>query len=290
MLKIYSVSSIFKSMEIILAKTAGYCMGVKRAVRIALKAASECKKPVCTCGPLIHNSQAVRDLEKKGISVCEKIEEVTQGTVIIRAHGIQRQQKELISSRNIVLVDATCPHVLASQKKIRLYSEKGYFTVIAGDRGHPEILSLESYACSGFTVLENAAEAELYQPSEKAILIAQTTFSVDEFFLIAERLKKSVSDLLVFDTICRATAERQQEAREISHIADVMVIVGGKNSANTSRLAQVASESGKPVVQVETATELNPEFFLGKKSAGVTAGASTPRKVTAAVIRKLLKW
>lgn len=261
-------------------------MGVKRAVQIALKTTRQDTR-IFTSGPLIHNRQAVEALQIKGIEAAVSSTEISSGVLIVRAHGMPREEIEQLRSRGVNIVDATCPHVLSSQHKIKKYSDQGYFVVIVGDRRHPEIISLQSFAPAGHVVIETQDEVDQLPEAERAIVIAQTTFNEQEYEAISGLIRKRYGKCLVFDSICQATSDRQQEVHQLAGTVDAVVVVGGKNSANTRRLAEIAHQRGIRSFHVETAVELNEEDFKDFTHVGVTAGASTPNWITADVINRL---
>ena len=273
-------------MKIILAQTAGFCMGVKRAMKIAVETAKE-NDNVFTCGPLIHNPQAVEQLLKNGISSVSDISKIDKGTLIIRAHGMPKNDIKSAKQKNIKIVDATCPHVLTSQKKIAEFSELEWFIAIIGDKNHPEILSLQSFAPNNHVVISNIDEAKSFSWPNKVMIIAQTTFSIPKYNEISSFIREKSSDVKICNSICKATFERQTEIRKLAKNADAIVVVGGKQSANTCRLAEIAKETCPTIFHIETADELNREQFSNINLVAVTAGASTPNFIMNEVIKKL---
>lgn len=267
-------------------------MGVRRAVELAQKAAlaSEGRR-VYTLGPLIHNPQALEDLERRGIGVLEEGELADapgDAVVVIRAHGVPPEAEAALSERGMRLLDATCPRVKASQKKAQRLSEAGYRIFLAGEKQHGEIVGILGYAPSA-RVVGDAAEASrsalallAAEGPVKTALIGQTTISTDVFKAIAAELQVSFSDLLVVDTICKATKDRQAALRELCAAVDALVVVGGKKSANTRQLLEIARESGIPAWLVETAADL-PREVSSYRVVGLSAGASTPDDVVSAV-------
>lgn len=269
-----------------LAKTSGFCMGVKRAMQLALETAQTTKEPVYTCGPLIHNPQAIDYLKEHGVETSNDWRSITNGTVIVRAHGMPVSETDEMLSKGLKTVDATCPHVKTSQKQIKKYSDLGYFIFIIGDKDHPEILSLQSFA-SEFQVLGNIEMAKSAPSKEKIMVISQTTFNVDEYKAISDVLREKAKEIVVCNSICQATSLRQNEIKQLASEADAVVIVGGKSSANTRRLAQIAAEICSNTKHVETEKELNPEDFKDCQTIAVSAGASTPDFITNKVIEFL---
>ena len=258
-------------------------MGVKRAMQLALETAQNNNGPVYTCGPLIHNPQAIDYLKEHGVETSNDWRSITNGTVIVRAHGMPTSETEEMLSKGLQTVDATCPHVKTSQKQIKKYSDLGYFIFIVGDKDHPEILSLQSFA-SEFQVLGNLEMAQKAPSKDKIMVISQTTFNVDEYKAISEVLKSKAKEAVVCNSICQATSLRQNEIKQLASEADAVVIVGGKSSANTRRLAQIAAEICANTKHVETEKELNAEDFKDCQTIAVSAGASTPDFITSKVI------
>ncbi|MFH0910413.1 MAG: 4-hydroxy-3-methylbut-2-enyl diphosphate reductase [Planctomycetota bacterium] len=274
-------------MRVKLARTAGFCMGVRRAMNMAQDAAAEGGKPVYTYGPIIHNAQAVEVLESKGIRVTESVDEMPPGRLVIRAHGISPGERARLEGLGFECIDATCPHVLRSQQRIQKASREGRAIVLVGDPDHAETLGLAGYASGPVRILSTPAEAEALALDGPVSVLAQTTFNAETYGRVADILRREIGDCEVFDSICLATSERQAEARKLSQSCDAVVVVGGRHSANSLRLAAIARESGKPVFHVETAGELDPEAFTSFRIVGVTAGASTPGWLTQAVIHRL---
>lgn len=276
-------------MRIKLAKTAGFCMGVQRAIDIALRTAETANggKPIHTCGPLIHNPQAVAELESKGIRSIDDWHRVTEGTMIIRAHGMPIGEIQEMRARGLTIVDATCPHVVSSQNRIRKAAQDGFFVIIVGDPRHPEILSLQSFAPGNHQVIASVEEVATLPSIAKAIVIAQTTFHEKQYELIAKAVSERIPDCNIVRSICKATSNRQAEVERLASEVDVMVVVGGRDSANTRRLAEIAESRGVRTVHIETADELDPGFFRDVHTVGVTAGASTPAWITRSVIERL---
>ena len=271
-----------------LAKTSGFCMGVKRAMQIALETAKNSDSKVYTCGPLIHNPQAINFLKEQGVETSLDWHQIKEGTVIIRAHGMPKEEIAEIGSKGLKTVDATCPHVKTSQKQIKKYSDLGYFIYIIGDHDHPEILSLQSFA-KDFQVLGNIEAANAVSHKDKIMVISQTTFNAEEYKAISSILKEKADDVKICNSICQATSLRQNEIKELASEADAVIIVGGKSSANTRRLSQIASEICPNTKHVETEEELNPNDFKNCKIIAVSAGASTPDFITNKVIEYLEK-
>ena len=270
-------------MKVIVAKTAGFCWGVKRAMDAVLEASAHNDgRTVQTLGPLIHNPQALELIGRRGVAVAEAPDQVQNGTVVIRAHGIPIQDlrglKERQARGELKIVNATCPEVAKVHHKIKKWSPKGYFTVILGSHGHAESLAHRSFAESGSVIVSNLAEAEALTDNQlkKVLVVAQTTFTVRDYHAITDYLRTRAGDGVFENTICEDTWMRQDEARELARTVDVVIVVGGKASSNTKHLAELAQHYGKPVQYVETAADLDLAPFTGKETVGVLAGASTP--------------
>lgn len=269
-------------MDVILAETAGFCMGVDLALRRLdklVKAADG--RPIFILGPIIHNPQVLKRYAEKGVTIVEKPEDVPGGAyVVIRAHGITREVEAELKARDIVIKDATCPRVKKAQLLIARHTGEGRELLLYGEADHPEVKGLVSYAENGHFLFGNPEELNGYSlSSDKAyVLAAQTTQDRELFHTMARQLRKDKSlDIKILHTICDATKLRQKEASELAEEVDYMVVVGGFNSGNTRRLAQVASDRGTPSQHVETVADLDLENLKQYKRIGVTAGASTPR-------------
>lgn len=288
------IDHMSRPLKIIRADIMGYCMGVRRAVEAAEEALSKkTHGPVYTYGPLIHNPSALACLAAAGVIVIGEKgivlpEDLSYSPVIIRAHGIPPKERAELVKRNAEIIDATCPRVLSSQKRAAQYSAMGYSVILAGDRNHGEIAGIAGYA-PGCTVLENFSDAEQldFYP-ERAVLISQTTIKQSEYDAIAEVLKKHISDLKVFNTICPATLERQKALEDIAGKVDGIIVIGGKNSANTQRLFSTAKELTPNAWHIETPDEI-PDEVYSLSCIGITAGASTPDEVIDAVEQELQK-
>lgn len=270
-------------MKVIVAKTAGFCWGVKRAMDAVLEASMRNDgRTVQTLGPLIHNPQALELIGKRGVAVAAAPEQVQDGTVVIRAHGIPIQDlrglKERQARGELKIVNATCPEVAKVHHKIKKWSPKGYFTVILGSHGHAESVAHQSFADSGSIIVANMAQAEALTDDQlkKVLVVAQTTFTVKDYHAITDYIRARAGEGVFENTICEDTWMRQDEARELAKTVDSVIVVGGKASSNTKHLAELAAHYGKPVQYVETAAELDLTAFSGRETVGVLAGASTP--------------
>ena len=274
-------------MDVYRAKTAGYCMGVSLALQ-KLNSALERKgndcapARICTLGPIIHNPQVLADYESRGVVCVKEASQLHPGDVaVIRAHGITREVEEQVKQSGAEIVDATCPKVKKAQLSIAKATANGATLLLFGEADHPEVRGLVSYACGPAHVFGSAAElAELHlAESGPYVLASQTTQDRQIFQEIVAELRQRIGNLVVLSTICDATRERQEEARNIASCVDVMVIIGGRQSGNTRRLADVAALNGIDTFLVERVEELAAENFLQKNRAGLTAGASTPKSL-----------
>ena len=270
-------------MEVIVAKSAGFCFGVKRAVETVYAEVEKGKK-IYTFGPIIHNEEVVKDLEKKGVTVLENEEELmalTEGTVIIRSHGVEKRIQKMIEDKGLECIDATCPFVKRIHRIVEEAGEDGKEVIIAGNPGHPEVEGIVGWSDSDATILESVEEAEAYsKKSEKEIcLVSQTTFNYKKFQDIVEIFEKKGYNGSVVNTICNATEERQTEAREIAALVDVMIVIGGKHSSNTRKLYEICKQECENTYFIQTLDDLNLETPKSVRLVGITAGASTPKKI-----------
>lgn len=273
-------------MEIILADKAGFCFGVKRAIATAFSEAS--KRRVFCLGPIIHNPQEVERLRRAGVETVEDLSGLSPGdAVIIRSHGVPPYVLEEANRKGLSVIDLTCPFVAKAQRHARRLREEGYQVVVVGEKKHPEVKSILGYAGRDAVVIEMPEEALSLRLSARTGVVAQTTQSYSNFSQVVLNLLRLSSELKVYNTICNSTSERQQAARELAARADVMVVVGGRNSANTARLVSLCMSEGRPTHHIETADEIAASWFEGAKSVGVTAGASTPEWVIEAVLDRL---
>ncbi len=274
--------------EIVVARYAGYCYGVERALRITEEALEAAEGPVASLGPIIHNPSVVGQLEERGVKVVDGAAEAAAGTLIVRTHGVPPEVVEGACARDLTLVDATCPFVAVAQRKAASLREAGYAVVILGERDHPEVAGLEGFAGEGAVVVEDAAGLPLAQLRGKRVgVVVQTTQTRANLASVAAALAPVARELLVFNTICDATEKRQSAACELAAEVDVVVVVGGRNSANTARLAQLCRAIESRTHHIESAAELEPAWFAGARRIGVTAGASTPDEEIEATVAAL---
>jgi len=274
-------------MKVKVAKTAGFCTGVRRATNMALELSKSNEGPIYTYGPLVHNEQAVQMLRSKGVLDLDSLEGREEGTVIIRAHGVPPAEREAMEKQGLEVADATCPNIIASRNLIQRYLDKGYSIVLVGDDGHPEMLGLLGYTDGHGVLITSQEDARTLPPMDKICVIAQTTFNPEKYDQIAEILKQKTSDCKVFQTICNATQERQEEVLSLAQECDAMVVVGGLGSANTKRLHEIALGTEKPSFWVQTAEDLDMQALKRFETIGVTAGASTPNWVIRSVVEAL---
>lgn len=275
-------------MKVIRAKSAGFCWGVERAVQVAREEAQGGKNRVYTDGPLIHNSQMMKalsseDIREVGDYKSQSEIDISSSTdkdsvVVVRAHGISPERRKYLKSLGLPFRDGTCPDVGIIAGKVKLHAEKGCNVVIFGDPDHPEVIGLMGYANGKGHVVSNANEIEALPSFRgKVALVSQSTMFTHEFQEVSQKLRQKFAEVVVFDTICGATKERQSDLVSlVEKGAEVIIVIGGKHSANTRKLAKLASAQGKPTFHIETSQDLDPEVLSNYQVAGVTAGASTP--------------
>ncbi|MBT8490008.1 MAG: 4-hydroxy-3-methylbut-2-enyl diphosphate reductase, partial [Deltaproteobacteria bacterium] len=278
-------------MGIKLAQTAGFCMGVRRAVDIVLDIAeNKGNEKVYTYGPLIHNPQTIELLRKRGVVPIDTIDDIKDGTIIIRAHGISLEERHKLKEKGIKIIDATCPKVARVQSIIKKHASLGYTVLIAGDRDHPEVVGLLGYSSGRGVVINNQDDIDMLPECDKVCVVAQTTQHSMEYEELIRRIKTRFPSILVFNTICDSTERRQEEIRNLASEMDAMIVVGGKNSANTKRLAQISRENKTPTFHIETADDLKEISINGYSNIGVSAGASTPNWIIDGVIDYLIQY
>ena len=283
--------------EVIVAKTAGFCFGVERAVnevykQIQLQKEGETGGPIYTYGPIIHNEEVVRDLEERGVQVLNTPEDLMAlpegtGTVIIRSHGVSKEIYELLKERKIRIVDATCPFVKKIHRIVEEHSKAGETVIIIGNPSHPEVEGIRGWGNGDTIVIENGTQLEnLRLPTgQKVCIVSQTTFNYNKFKELVEILRKkrydnnvlNISNIL--NTICNATEERQKEAKTIAGEVDTMLVIGGRHSSNTQKLFEICKEECGNTYYIQTPVDLDSEMFHRSSYVGITAGASTPKKI-----------
>ena len=262
-------------------------MGVRRAVEMVLDAPNKHENPICTFGPLIHNPQVLDLLREKDISTLEHIPEYGTGTVLIRAHGVPPQTKQNLKKAGYKIIDATCPRVIKVQTIIRKHAKKDYASIIIGDKDHPEVIGLLGYAEGKGFVVDNLDDLDSIPSFEKAIVVAQTTQNTLFFEEIKKWANNKFPHYKIFETICDSTAKRQAEVQSLADSVDVVIVVGGQNSGNTKRLAEISKKTGKPTYHIEAESEIDVDALSEAKCIGITAGASTPNWVIKKIYRTL---
>lgn len=270
-------------MKVTLAKSAGFCFGVKRAVEMVYKEAETGKK-VYTLGPIIHNEQVVQDLEQKGVRVIDTPEELSEAedaTVIIRSHGISADVYHQLEDKKVRIVDATCPFVSKIHCIVEKKYQEGSCIVIVGNANHPEVEGINGWCNGAATVIGSVSEAENYsqEPARKLCVVAQTTFNYKKFKDIVDIFSKKSYDINVMNTICNATEERQTEAAAIAGDSDAMIVIGGKHSSNTQKLYEICKNVCPDTHFIQTLDDLDLKQFQSFRSVGITAGASTPNTI-----------
>lgn len=272
--------------DIEVARYAGVCYGVERALGMAEKAADEARKPVNTLGPLIHNPLVVNDLKSIGVGTASSVFEVEEGTLIIRAHGVVPSVVEDARTRGLDVLDATCPYVKKVHNAAERLVREGYQLIVVGESGHPEVEGIMGHAGDDAHVVSVPGDLDAIDLSRKVGVVVQTTQTPGALADVVAELSKRTMDLRVINTICSATQERQDSAAELARRVDAMIVVGGKNSGNTRRLAEICTAACPKTHHIEDASEIEAAWFDGVSHIGVTAGASTPAShIERAVVR-----
>ena len=271
-------------MEVIVAKTAGFCFGVKRAVEQVYEQIAKAEKPVYTYGPIIHNEFVVKDLEKKGVCVLnteEELSALTDGIVVIRSHGVGKHIYDLLEAHHITVVDATCPFVKKIHRIVEKQTAEGRRVIIIGSPEHPEVQGIRGWGNDTTLVVEKPEQIDdlLLSKEEKLCIVSQTTFNYKKFQDLVEKFEKKGYDIFVLNTICNATQERQVEARRIASEVDAMIVIGGKHSSNTQKLYEICQKECKNTYFIQSLGDFNPECVNSVRSVGITAGASTPNQI-----------
>ena len=271
-------------MEVMLAKSAGFCFGVKRAVEQVYEQVEKGGKNIYTYGPIIHNEEVVKDLEKKGVRVIgtkEELKQLSEGTVIIRSHGVAKEIYTIIEEKGLVCVDATCPFVKRIHTIVEKESREGKKILIIGDEKHPEVEGIKGWAFNGADVIGSVKEAEDFRTgeSEKICVVSQTTFNYNKFKELVEIFRKKGYSISVANTICSATEERQTEAKEIAALVDVMIVIGGTHSSNSRKLYEICKRECERTYFIQTLDDLHLEVPKAVRLIGITAGASTPNNI-----------
>lgn len=276
-------------MKVKVAETAGFCFGVKRAVDKVYELIESGVSPIYTLGPIIHNEEVVSDLEKKGVAVVseEELSELSRGTIVIRSHGVGKAVYDKLKRLGLSYVDVTCPFVLKIHRIVERESSAGSHIIIIGDEEHPEVKGICGWCLGGYTVMKNVQEAEDFVPpaDKKLCVVSQTTFNYNKFQELVEILRKKRYDnnvlniLNILNTICNATEERQKEAGSIAGEVDTMLVIGGRHSSNTQKLFEICKKECGNTYYIQTPVDLDSEMFQRSSFVGITAGASTPKKI-----------
>ena len=279
--------------EVILAKSAGFCFGVKRAVDTVYEQTG--KKNVYTFGPIIHNEEVVKDLEKKGVFVIntmEELDDITEGTVIIRSHGVSSAVYEALRKKGVEIVDATCPFVLKIHNIVKQESANGKQIVIIGNEKHPEVEGIMGWSKTQVHVVDTVEKAQNLQldPQREVCIVSQTTFNYNKFQELVEIISKKGYNIIIRNTICNATEERQTEAREIAKRVDAMIVVGGSSSSNTRKLYEICKNECKDTYYIQTLNDLDMTSLGKADCIGITAGASTPNNIIEEVCTNVRKF
>jgi (E)-4-hydroxy-3-methyl-but-2-enyl pyrophosphate reductase len=272
--------------RVIVADQAGVCFGVKRALDL-VNAECERGEAICTLGPLIHNPQVVADLEARGVRVVRTVEQA-DCAIVMPSHGVPREVLEEAEAAGLRVIDATCPFVAKVHTRVHDLAAKGYTVVVVGDAGHSEVKAILSAAGSDAVVISSVDEVGSREWRGKRIgVVSQTTQTPERFGEIVGRIAEQAAEMIVHNTICYATHDRQSAARELAPRVGAMFVVGGRNSANTNRLVEICRETGVPTYHIETADEIDPDWVRGMSAVGLTAGASTPRWIIDEVKERL---
>ena len=271
-------------MEVTVAKTAGFCFGVKRAVEKVYEQIGKSEKPIYTYGPIIHNEQVVGDLREKGVEVIDSLEELKtlrDAVVVIRSHGVGKNVYDILKENGVEIVDATCPYVKKIHRIVEKQTAEGRRVLIVGSEDHPEVQGIKGWGDDRTVVIENTEDFRRLElpEDEKLCIVSQTTFNYKKFQDMVEKISKTRYDITVLNTICNATQERQVEAMRIASQVDVMLVIGGKHSSNTQKLYDICRKECKNTYYIQTLGDFNPECISSVRSVGITAGASTPNNI-----------
>ena len=271
-------------MEVTVAKTAGFCFGVKRAVEKVYEQIGKTEKPIYTYGPIIHNEQVVGDLQGKGVEVIDTLEElrtIRDAVVVIRSHGVGKDVYDILKENGVEIVDATCPYVKKIHRIVEKQTAEGRRVLIVGSEDHPEVQGIKGWGDERTKVIENMDDFRRLElpEDEKLCIVSQTTFNYKKFQDLVEKISKTRYDITVLNTICNATQERQVEAMRIASQVDVMLVIGGKHSSNTQKLYDICRKECKNTYYIQTLGDFNPECISSVRSVGITAGASTPNNI-----------
>lgn len=274
-------------MEIIIADNAGFCFGVKRAVDITTTELLNSNNNIYSLGPLIHNPQAVKSFEEKGLKTIDEIEEIKNGRVIIRSHGVSKSIIDKISDMNLDIIDSTCPYVKSVHKRVEEYQNQGYNIVIIGDASHPEIIGINGWCKNQAFIVNSLEEARNLSKMDKICVVSQTTNTQEKFETLSKIIKKKGNKVEIFNTICNATNLRQESCKEVSSKVDAMIVIGGYHSSNTNKLVEISKKYCKNVYHIETSKELPLQVLSKFNKIGITAGASTPDWIIKEVVETM---
>ncbi|MCE5198420.1 MAG: 4-hydroxy-3-methylbut-2-enyl diphosphate reductase [Armatimonadota bacterium] len=274
-------------MKVIVADQAGVCFGVKRALNLVNAEAEKCEG-LATLGPLIHNPQVVQDLEQKGVRVVKSVGDVQCGVIVMPSHGVPRDVMKAAENAGLKIVDAACPFVENVHCKVETLAAEGYMVVVVGDAGHSEVKAIKNAAGENSVVISSLEDAQSVDWSGKKVgIVSQTTQTPERFGEVVGLIASQAKEVVAYNTICYATHDRQSAARELAPQVEAMFVVGGRNSANTNRLAEICRESGVPTYHIETSSEIQPDWVNGMETVGLTAGASTPEWIIEEVKKRL---
>lgn len=276
-------------MRILIAKRGGCCYGVERALEIAHETAESAEGPIRTLGPIIHNPGVVEELDKEGVSVAKELSEIEDGTVIFRTHGVPPEVARQAKKMGLNIVDATCPYVKVAQEKALSLKRQGYKPIILGEHDHPEVVAIRAYAGEKAISVESVEELDPDLIRGKVGVVVQTTQSAENLAALVALLAPRCRELLIHNTMCNSTRKSQEEALDLAEEADVIIVIGGRNSANTARLAQLCRKVQPRTHHIEDIAELQPAWFEGAGTVAITAGASTPSEQMEAAAEWLRK-
>lgn len=283
-------------MEVIVAETAGFCFGVKRAVdKVYEQIKASPNEKIYTYGPIIHNEEVVKDLESKGVIIInskEELKRLKKGIIIIRSHGVDKEVYDIANLNNLKIIDATCPFVLKIHKIVEKEKNNGSHIIIIGNSNHPEVQGIRGWSGKDTTIISNEEEARNFSldKPKKICIVSQTTFNYNKFKYLVEIISKKRYDINVLDTICNATHERQAEAKKIAANVDSMIVIGGKNSSNTQKLYEICNKECSNTYYIQTLEDMNLCELQSSSCVGITAGASTPNYIIEEVHNNVRKF
>ena len=272
-------------MQVTLAKSAGFCFGVKRAVNMVYEEVDKTNEPIYTYGPIIHNDEVVKDFESKGVKLVRELKELAdlpKGRIIVRSHGISRAEYEEMEDYGFEVVDVTCPFVRKIHRLVDEHSAAGEYVVIIGNSKHPEVCGIRGWVNGeDVSIIESVAEAEalILPKDKKTCIVSQTTFNYNKFQELVEIISKKGYDIIVLNTICNATEERQTEARQIAKEVEAMIVIGDKNSSNTQKLFEICNTECENTYYIQTSSDMDYQLLKSINNVGITAGASTPNNI-----------